>query len=100
MTNVVINITTVALSVPADTIVGSFLYLLRPTDTNIPALPINSADTTVTFSDVSPGDYTPSVARLDGSGQTIGAELIGASFNIPATTINVDVPATISIALV
>jgi len=96
MANVVVTITTVAQVFPVGTLGGLFRYTI--TDSAGVVVTQDSAELFSTFADVVPGDYIASAQRLDTAGAFLGSA-ISTKFTVPAPTVPVDVPATITVAL-
>lgn len=75
---------------PQGTIGG--LYRFSIVETNLTQ---DTSDTSVTFTDVPPGNYTASVARLDNVGNLL-APAITTPFEVGVT---IDIPTVVSVAL-
>ena len=88
--NVIVNITTAPVTLPAGAIAGLLaLSITDPSgkavvDTNGQAISVQQvAGTTATFLNVGPGDYLASAARLDTNGSVMGVQ-VSQAFTVPA----------------
>lgn len=99
MSKIIVTVATVAVALAAGQTAGALRYTLTSTATGARAAQIDSQDASVEFADVTPGEYTVSVGRLDGAGDVIGALVVGAITVPEVTPETVDVPVSITLAL-
>ena len=100
--SVLAAIAVASLAVAAGTVAGSFhIELQNSGGTMVASQDVADVTAPVTFASVGPGDYQVSAVRLDASGAPIGTPVVSAVFTVAAdpTTINVDVPASVTVTL-
>jgi hypothetical protein len=101
MTNVVVVVGVVAQTFPAGTTQGNILVSLTPDtgNTNPAQTPQTLPDAgTVTFANVPPGAWVASAVREDAGGNPIGTA-ITSKVDVPAPTVSINVPQTITVTL-
>lgn len=91
MTQAIIQVSTTNQLFPIATIAGKLRI-------SVTGQPDQDVDGTSAAFDLPAGDYTATAQRLDASGNAIGAP-VSLPFNVPATEIGIDVPASITVTL-
>jgi len=97
MATVIVTISTKEQEFPAGTIGGNYAYDLIQGGTALQH--VESSQLSVSFSSVTPGDYSARAQRLDSSGTPIGS-FITSAFVVPEPTTLVSVPETITVTLI
>lgn len=96
--NVFVNVDAFATqSFPAGTVEGNLSFsIIDSVGTTVEIK--TGLDSGMTFNNVAPGDYTATCQRLDSTGTARGPQ-VTASFTVPAGTVDLTVPQTLSVTI-